>query len=386
MTFEMLSPCHFGLESVLKKEIYDLGYEPSEVTDGRVFFTGDAEAVCRANINLRTAERVLISVGRFSAKTFEELFEGVKALPWEQYLPKDARFWVKKASSIKSALFSPSDIQSIVKKAIVERLKGIYHLTWFEETGADYPIRVFLYKDEVTVALDTSGDSLHKRGYRPAVGKAPISETLAAALLMLTPWKPERVLLDPFCGSGTFPIEAAMMAARIAPGVGRAFTAEAWTNLIEKKQWYEAVSEAEEEKDLFVRTDIQGYDIDGTVVSLARENASRAGVEKLIHFQQRDVADLRHPRSYGFLITNPPYGERISEREELPVLYGTLGEVYRKLDRWSMYVITSFPDAERYIGRKADKNRKIYNGMIRTYFYQFMGPKPLKRQEKNASD
>ena len=386
MTFEMLAPCHFGLEAVLKKEIYELGYEPSEVTDGRVFFTGDAEAVCRANLNLRTAERVLISAGRFSAKTFDELFEQVKALPWEQFLPKDARFWVKKASSVKSALFSPSDIQSIVKKAIVERLKSVYHISWFEETGADYPIRVFLYKDEVTVALDTSGDSLHKRGYRPAAGKAPISETLAAALLMLTPWKPDRILLDPFCGSGTFPIEAAMMAARIAPGVGREFTAEAWTNLIAKKQWYEAVSEAEEGKDLSVKTDIQGYDIDAAVVSIARENASRAGVGKLIHFQQRDVADLRHPKSYGFLITNPPYGERIAEREELPALYRTLGEVYQKLDRWSMYVITSFEDAERYIGRKADKNRKIYNGMIRTYFYQFMGPKPSKRQEKHASD
>lgn len=379
-TYDLLTPCHFGLEAVLKKEVYELGYEPSEVSDGRVVFRGDAEAVCRANINLRTAERVLLRVGKFTAQTFDELFENVKALPWESYLPKDARFWVKKASSVKSKLFSPSDIQSIVKKAIVERLKGVYHTEWFSETGSSYPIRVFLLKDEVTVALDTTGESLHKRGYRPAAGKAPISETLAAALLLLTPWRADRILVDPFCGSGTLPIEAAMLAAHIAPGAGREFLSEGWENLIEKKLWYEAVTEANELVDTNILTDIQGYDIDAGVVAIARENARRAGVEKLIHFQQRPVQELHHPKKYGFLVTNPPYGERIEDREALPELYRAIGEAYRGLDSWSLYLITSYDDAERYIGRKADKNRKIYNGMIRTYFYQFMGPKPPKKK------
>ena len=382
-TFDLLAPCHFGLEAVLKREIFDLGYEPSEVTDGRVVFPGDAEAVCRANVNLRTAERVLLRVGAFRAETFDELFEKTKALPWERFLPKDAKFWVKKASSIKSRLFSPSDIQSIVKKAVVERLKVIYHTEWFEETGVSYPIRVFILKDEVTVTLDTTGESLHKRGYRPAVGKAPISETLAAALLMLTPWKADRILVDPFCGSGTFLIEAAMMAAHIAPGASREFLAEGWTNFIEKKQWYEAVEEAEDLVNVSIDTDIQGYDIDGSVVALARENAARAGVERLIHFQERAVDNLSHAKSYGFLVTNPPYGERLEEKEALPELYRQLGEAYRRLDRWSMYVITSYADAERFIGRKADKNRKIYNGMIETRFYQFLGEKPPKRKKED---
>ena len=378
-TFDLIAPCHFGLEAVLRREIYDLGYDPSEVTDGRIVFKGDAEAVCRANINLRTAERILLRVGHFHAETFDELFEHVRALPWEEFLPKDASFWVKKASSVKSRLFSPSDIQSIVKKAIVERLKDAYHIEWFEEDGEAYPIRVFLLKDEVTVALDTTGDSLHKRGYRTEAGAAPISETLAAALIKLTPWKPGRILVDPFCGSGTFPIEAAMMAANMAPGALRSFLAEKWTNLIPGKLWQEAAAEAEEQVDLSVTTDIQGYDIDGNVVALARENARRAGVEKLIHFQKRDARELSHPKKYGFIITNPPYGERLSEKEKMPELYRMIGEACRNLPTWSVYLITSYEDAERYIGRRADKNRKIYNGMIRTCFYQFEGPKPPKR-------
>ena len=379
-TFELISPCHFGLESVLKREIYELGYEIDRVEDGRITFIGDEEAICRANIFLRTAERVLIQVGRFHAETFEELFQGIKAIPWETYIPKDGKFWVKKASSIKSKLFSSSDIQSIAKKAMVERLKQHYHTEWFPEDGAAYPVRIFLLKDEVMVTLDTSGDSLHKRGYRTMTSKAPITETLAASLLMLTPWRPDRILVDPFCGSGTFPIEAAMIAANIAPGMNREFTAESWTNLIDRKMWYECVKEAEEMIDHDVQADIQGYDIDADVVKAARENAKRAGVEHLIHFQQRPVAELHHPKKYGFIVTNPPYGERLEEKADLPELYGQIGEAYRGLDSWSMYLITSYEDAERYIGRKADKNRKIYNGMLKTYFYQFLGPKPPKRR------
>lgn len=381
-TFDLLVPCHFGLEAVLKREIYDLGYEITKVEDGRVTFEGDEEAICRANIFLRTAERVMIQVGRFKATTFEELFQGIKNLPWEEYIPEDGKFWVKKASSINSKLFSPSDIQSIAKKAMVERMKQKYHKEWFKEDGAAYPVRIFLLKDEVTVALDTSGDSLHKRGYRTMTSKAPLTETLAASLIMLTPWRKDRILVDPFCGSGTFPIEAAMIAANIAPGMNRDFTAEEWTNLIDRKLWYECVKEAEDMIDTTVKVDIQGYDIDGDVIKAARENAKRAGVEHMIHFQQRAVADLSHPKKYGFIITNPPYGERLEDKADLPALYTQIGQAYQRLDSWSMFLITSYTDTEKYIGRKADKNRKIYNGMLKTYFYQFLGPKPPKKCNK----
>lgn len=377
---ELIAPCHFGLESVLKREIVDLGYEISKVEDGRVTFIGDAEAICRANIFLRTAERILLKTGEFKATTFDELFEKTKQLPWEEYIPSDGKFWVTKASSVKSKLFSPSDIQSIMKKAMVERLKEKYHIEWFREEGASYPVRVFLMKDIVTVGIDTSGVSLHKRGYRQLSSKAPITETLAAALIMLTPWKRDRILVDPFCGSGTFPIEAAMIAANIAPGMNRSFTAEEWINLIPRREWYDAVDEAESLIDTDVDVDIQGYDIDGEVIRSARKNAEDAGVDHLIHLQQRPVSELRHPKKYGFIITNPPYGERLEEKAALPKLYREFGESFRMLDSWSAYMITSYEDAERYFGRKADKNRKIYNGMIKTYFYQFMGPRPPKQK------
>lgn len=385
---ELVAPCHFGLEAVLKREIQDLGYEILQVEDGKVTFCGDENAVCRANIFLRTAERILLKVGKLKAVTFDELFEQVKDLPWEDYIPSDGKFWVAKASSVKSRLFSPSDIQSIVKKAIVERLKNIYHIEWFPETGTEYPIRISFMKDEALVCLDTTGLSLHKRGYRSMVSKAPIKETLAAALIMLTPWKKDRILVDPFCGSGTFPIEAAMIAANIAPGMNRSFTAEKWTNLLERKWWYQAVDEANDLVDDNIETDIQGYDIDGEIIKAARQNARDAGVEHLIHFQQRPLSQLSHPKKYGFLISNPPYGERLEEKSQLPGLYTEIGERFQNLDSWSMYLITSYEDAEKYIGRKADKNRKIYNGMLKTYFYQFSGPKPPKgnRQEGNAHE
>lgn len=377
--YELIAPCHFGLEAVLKKEIYELGYEITKVEDGRVTFEGDAEAICRANVFLRTAERVLLKAGQFHAETFEELFQGVRKIPWEEYIPADGKFWVAKASSIKSKLFSPSDIQSIVKKAMVERMRGHYHKKWFEESGASFPLRLFLMKDEVTVAIDTTGESLHKRGYRTLSGVAPISETLAAALIMLTPWQGDRIMVDPFCGSGTFPIEAAMMAANIAPGMNRRFTAEGWTDLIAQRQWQESAEEAEDLIHTDISADIQGYDIDGDVIKAARDNARRAGVEHLIHFQQRPLSSLSHPKKYGFLIGNPPYGERMQDKEMLPQLYAEIGEALKRLDSWSAYLITGYEDAERYIGRKADKNRKIYNGMLKTYFYQFLGPKPPKR-------
>lgn len=380
-----IAPCHFGLEAVLKKEVWDLGYDVVKVEDGKVFFEGDAEAGARANVFLRTAERVLLQVGSFTAKTWDELFEGTKALPWEDFLPVDARFWVAKAASVKSALFSPTDIQSVMKKAVVERLKGRYHLNTFPESGASYPIRVVIMKDEVTAAIDLSGDSLHKRGYRKLVSRAPITETLAAALLMLTPWKAGRILVDPFCGSGTFPIEAALIAANIAPGMNRNFTAEAWKNLIPEKIWSEVKEEARDLVRLPEDCDIQGYDLDAESVAAARDNARAAGVGNFIHFQQRDVAALSHPKKYGFIVTNPPYGERLEEKAALPALYRTFGERFRALDSWSAYVITAYKDAERDMGLKAAKNRKIYNGMMKTYFYEFPGPKPPRRKPEEET-
>ncbi len=380
--FEFISPCHFGMEAVLKREINDLGCDIVRVEDGRVTFSGGAGTVCRANIHLRTTERVLLKAGEFHAETFDELFEAVKAIPWENYLPADARFWVAKASSIKSKLFSPSDIQSIVKKAIVERLKQSYGISWFQETGAAYPLRVFLNKDEVTVGLDTSGDSLHKRGYRILSSRAPLTETLAAAIILLTPWKADRILVDPFCGSGTIPIEAAMISARMAPGLRREFRAQDWTNLIAPRLWEDAREEAWDQVDPSVETRIQGFDIDGEIVRAARENAKRAGVDGLIHFQQREVSGLSHPKKYGFIITNPPYGERMEEREALPEIYRQMGEAFAGLPSWSEYILSAYEDTERYIGRSADKKRKIYNGMLQTTLYQYFGPKPPKRERK----
>lgn len=378
--YELIAPCHFGLESVLKKEIIDLGYDVSLVEDGRITFLGDEEAVARANIGLRTAERILIKVGQFTAVTYDELFEGTKALPWEDYIPVDGRFNVVKAASIKSALFSPSDIQSIMKKAMVERLKSVYNISWFSEDGEDFPVRVTLMKDVVTVGLDTTGVSLHKRGYRKLVSKAPIAENLAAALIMLTPWRKDRILVDPFCGSGTIPIEAAMMAANMAPGMNRDFTAMNWDGIVAGKVWKDAFDEARDEVCMPDSIDIQGYDLDKNMIETARANARLQGVEKLIHFQARDVKDLSHPKRYGFIITNPPYGERLEEKEALGGLYGILGERYRALDDWSMFVITSYDKAEEALKLKADKNRKIYNGMLKTYYYSFMGKKPEKRK------
>ncbi len=383
--YTFIAPCHFGLEAVLKREIYDLGYDIVKVEDGKVFFEGDAQAGARANIFLRTAERVLLQAGSFKAATWDELFEGTKAVPWEEFLPVDARFWVAKASSVKSALFSPTDIQAVMKKAIVERLKSVYHLNIFPESGAAYPIRVVIMKDEVTAAIDLSGDSLHKRGYRRLVSKAPITETLAAALLMLTPWRKGRILVDPFCGSGTFPIEAALIAAHIAPGMNRNFTAEGWENLIPARCFEEAREEARELVRFPEACDIQGYDADGEIIKAARENARAAGVDRLIHFQQRDVAALSHPKKFGFVVTNPPYGERLEDKAALPELYRVFGERLKALDAWSAYVITAYRNAERDMGMRAAKNRKIYNGMMKTYFYEFPGPKPPRRKSEEEA-
>lgn len=378
--YELFAPCHFGLEAVLKREIIDLGYEVTEVVDGRVSFEGDEEAIARCNVFLRTTERVMLKVGSFKAVTFDELFEKTKALPWENFIPKDGKFWVKKASSIKSKLFSPSDIQRIVKKAIVDRLSGKYNILRFPEDGSEYPIRITILKDEVTVGLDTSGESLHKRGYRRLTVKAPITETLAAALISLTPWKKDRLLIDPFCGSGTIPIEAALIGLNIAPGMKRDFQAMAWDNILPKSLFKEAKKEAEDLIDRETKLSIQGYDLDTSALDAARGNLSFAGLEGNIHFQQRDMRDISSAKKYGFIITNPPYGERLEEKEAMPKLYREMGKAFQKLDEWSYYIITGFEDAPKYFGRKPDKNRKIYNGMMKTYFYSYQGAKPPRQR------
>ena len=388
MKYDLIAPCHFGLEACTKKEILGLGMEILEVSDGKVLFAGDERAVCRSNIFLRTTERILIRVCELEARSWEELFEAVYAVNWEDYLPWNGRFWVAKAASVKSKLFSPRDFQTIIQKAIVRRLQKAYGREGerLPMDGPAYALRVSAYKDRITIGLDTSGDSLHKRGYRKFTVKAPITETLAAALIMLTPWSRDRILVDPFCGSGTFCIEAAMMAAGIAPGMERNFAATSWKNLIEKKLWYEAYDEAREIRaeglrNLGDRTDIQGYDIDEEALRAARENAALAGVSGLIHFQKRDVAELSHPKKYGFIITNPPYGERLEDKADLPPVYRALGERFAALDDWSMYLITAYENAEKDIGRKAERNRKIYNGMMKTYFYSYPGRKPPKLKE-----
>lgn len=377
--YEIIVPCHFGVEAVLKNEIIELGYEIASVEDGRVSFYGDEDAVCYGNIHLRTGERLLIKVCSFEAKTFEALFEQTKNLPWEDFIPLTGKFWVAKAASVKSQLFSPTDIQSIVKKAIVERMKVKYNVSWFEESGESYPLRVFIKKDIVTIGLDTTGVSLHKRGYRKLTAKAPIAENLAAALIMLTPWSRDRILIDPFCGSGTIPIEAALIGANMAPGMNREFLSQQWTQNVDQSLWKDCFEEARDNVLHDVDMDIQAYDIDEEMVYIAKENAKLAGVDHLIHFQKRAVADLSHAKKYGFIITNPPYGERLEDKEELIHLYRMLGERYFALSDWSMYMISSYEQAEDAIGRKADKNRKIYNGMIKTYYYQYLGKKPPRR-------
>ena len=373
---ELIAPCHWGMEAVLKREITDLGYEISRVKDGKVTFFGDARAVADANIFLRTADRILWKVGEIRAETFEELFEGTKAIPWERWIPANGKFWVTKATSVKSRLFSAPDIQSIMKKAMVERMKQHYGISCFPEDGASYPVRVTILKDVATICLDTTGVPLHKRGYRKMTVKAPVSETLAAGILLLTPWRRDRILVDPFCGSGTFPIEAAMIGANMAPGMKRSFMAQTWKELVPASCWRQAFEEARDLVQPEGKMDIQGYDIDPLAVKAALENSRAAGTDRWIHFQQRPVSQLAHSGRYGFLVTNPPYGERLEEKEALPGLYRQLGERFAALDGWSLYLLTAYEDAERYIGRKANKNRKIYNGMLRTYLYQFLGPKP----------
>ncbi|CCO08122.1 THUMP domain-containing class I SAM-dependent RNA methyltransferase [Desulforamulus hydrothermalis] len=372
-SIELIATATFGLESVVAYEVKKLGYEVS-VDNGKVTFAGDANAICRANLWLRSADRVLVKMGQFKATTFEELFQQTRALPWPDWLPADACFPVE-GKSVKSRLHSVPDCQAIVKKAIVEKMKQTYKKEWFPENGPRYTVEVALLKDVATLTLDTSGVGLHKRGYRKLSSQAPLKETLAAGLLSIARWYPDRPLLDPFCGSGTIPIEAALMARNIAPGIGRQFAAEAWP-VIPKELWVNARKEALEQEKRELKLRLYGTDIDDQVLSLARYHAREAGVEDAVHFQRIPVAKVRSKQKYGFIVTNPPYGQRLGEAPEIEQLTRQLGETYRTLDTWSCFVISSFDQFERFFGRPADKKRKLYNGRVECQYYQYFGPRP----------
>lgn len=375
---ELIATTGFGLEAVVGRELRQLGYDKHSTQDGRISFTGDEAAICRTNLWLRSAERVLVKVGEFEARDFGALFDRTTALPWEEWIPADAEFPVQ-GKSIRSQLHSVPDCQAIVKKAIVERLKRTYRKEWFPEDGPKYAVEVALNKDQVTLTLDTSGTGLHKRGYRKLTGVAPLRETTAAALVQLSFWNRERTLVDPCCGTGTIPVEAAMIAANRAPGLERTFAAEKWPR-VPKQMWDEARTEA---RDRIIAEPldmpIQGTDIDAEVLSLARYHAKQAGVESSIHFQQQAMNDFRTSRHYGCVITNPPWGERMGDEEESAKLYREMSSVLRQHETWSIYILTAASDFETVYGRRADRRRKLYNGRIACTYYQFQGPRPPRR-------
>ncbi|MGE5392081.1 MAG: THUMP domain-containing class I SAM-dependent RNA methyltransferase [Deltaproteobacteria bacterium] len=377
---ELIATSSFGLEAIVAREVKNLGYEDIVVENARVSFKADLPAICRANLWLRTADRVLVKMGEFKATTFTELFDRTRALPWTDWIPSDASFPVQ-GKSIKSGLFSVPDCQAIVKKAVVESLKERYHKNWFEETGPRYNIEVALLKDTATLTLDTSGAGLHKRGYRKLSATAPLKETLAAAMIDLSRWHPDRLFMDPFCGSGTLPIEAALIAMNQAPGLKREFAAEKWP-LIPIRLWREARREANDliRRDLPLK--IRGSDIDPAVLSLARYHAKQAGVEDKIHFQQMAFDQVQTKEKYGFMVCNPPYGQRLEDIPTVERLYRDMGGIFRKnFDTWSFYVLTQHKDFERLLRRPADKKRKLYNGRLECHYYQFYGPKPPRREQ-----
>ncbi|HOV26527.1 MAG TPA: class I SAM-dependent RNA methyltransferase [Pseudobacteroides sp.] len=372
----LIATSAFGIEAVVGRELKHLGYDDQYIENSKVTFSGDVEAIARTNLWLRTADRILLKMGEFNALTFDDLFEKTKALPWHEWIPKNAHFPVE-GKSINSKLFSVPDCQAIVKKAVVEKLKEKYKVSWFDETGPTYKIEVALLKDMATLTIDTSGAGLHKRGYRKLVAHAPLKETLASAMLLISRWKHDRVLIDPFCGSGTIPIEAALIAKNIAPGLKRDFISEKWGN-ISPSIWNKAREEAH---DLIINDRelrISGSDIDDEVMSLARYHAKQAGVENDIHLQRLAVADIKSRYKYGFIICNPPYGERIGESKEVEKLYRQMGQVFKQFDTWSYYILTSHPEFEKLFGSRANKKRKLYNGKIQCNYYQFYGPPPPK--------
>jgi putative N6-adenine-specific DNA methylase len=372
----------FGLESVVKREIADLGFETDGVENGRVYFHGGTDAIPKANLWLRCADRVLLIMGQFKAVTFDELFEQTKALPWEDWIPEDGYFPAAKITSVKSTLFSKSDGQRIVKKAVVERMKSVYKQDWFKEEGAQYPIHIQILKDEVTLSIDTSGSGLNRRGYRQYANGAPLKETMAAALVLLSRWQPERFFLDPLCGSGTIVIEAAMIGKNIAPGLRRHFVSEAW-EAVGTKAWDLARLEAEQAVNT-KKFKILGSDIDPKALKQARTNAELAGVSDVVSFQRMPVQKVATKRHYGVVVTNPPYGERLCNDVQVQKLYREMGQTFGKLEDWSFFILSGYPDFEKYFGQKATKNRKLYNSMIKTYLYQYFGPLPPRHYRREA--
>lgn len=371
---QLIATAAFGLEAVVAREVKALGYQEVAVENGKVTFQGDLSAICRGNLWLRSADRVLVKLGEFKALTFDELFEKTKALPWEQWIPEDGEFPVE-GKSVRSKLSSVPDCQAIVKKAVVEKLKAKYKREWFEETAAKYRIEVALLNDMATLTIDTSGAGLHKRGYRTLSNRAPLKETLAAGLIQLSYWNADRVLIDPFCGSGTIPIEAALIGKNIAPGINRNFASEEWP-VIPREHWREARRETHDLAMFDRPLRIYGSDIDGEVLKLARYHIEEAQLETDIHVQKLSVAELRSRFDYGCIICNPPYGERLGEQREVAALYRKMGEVFSKLDTWSHYIITSHPEFESLYGKKAGRRRKLYNGRIECTYYQYPGPRP----------
>jgi putative N6-adenine-specific DNA methylase len=374
---ELIATTTFGLEAVVKREIETLGFEIKEVENGRVTFYSDFQGIAKANLWLRCADRVLWKFGEFKALTFDELFEQTLALPWSDFIPKDGKFTVL-GQSLKSKLFSISDSQAIVKKAIVENMKDKYHIDWFKETGSEYTVKVSLLNDIATLTIDTSGQALHKRSYRVQPVTAPIKETLAAALVYLSFWSPDRILQDPFCGSGTILIEAAMMGRNIAPGLQRDFASKHW-EFLDENLWRDEIRKAYQAIDYDVMMDLRGSDLDESSVKAAIENADEAGVLDTIEFDHSNFKYAKYEGDYGILITNPPYGSRLSANENLEGLYEEMKKIFRRLKTWSKYVITDEEKLEKYLKMDADRKRILFNGQIKTTYYQFYGPHPKQK-------
>ncbi|EJP6471182.1 class I SAM-dependent RNA methyltransferase [Clostridium botulinum] len=376
MEYTLIATATFGLEKVVANELKELGYDDLKIENGKVTFVGDERDIVTCNMWLRTADRVLIKMAEFKAESFEELFQGTKAVSWGEYISEDGFMHVT-GKSIKSTLHSVPDCQSIVKKAVIEAMKREYVKDWFSEDGAEYKIEVGILKDIVTLTLDTSGSGLHKRGYRENAGEAPLKETLAAALVLLSKWEPSRIFADPMCGSGTIAIEAALIGKNIAPGLNRSFAAEQW-DIIPINMWEEVRRHA---RNSINKEDfrILASDIDGRVLKTARDNAEKAGVSNYIAFQKMPMEDFKSRKKYGVIITNPPYGERLNTLKEVEKLYKNLGVVYSELQDWSCFILTSYEGFEKIFGKKSDKNRKLYNGRLKCYYYQYIGLEPPKK-------
>lgn len=376
MVYEIIATTTFGIESIAALELKNLGYDNLKVENGRVIFSGTEEDIAKCNMWLRTADRILIRMGYFKAQTFEELFQGTKAIEWGDFIPQNGFMHIL-GKSVKSTLFSVSDCQAIVKKAVVEAMKRKYKIDWFEEDGPEYKIEISLLKDMAELTIDTSGTALHKRGYREIAGEAPLKETLAAALVLLSRWQPSRILSDPLCGSGTIPIEAALIGKNIAPGINREFAGEVWPNF-NKSIWDRVRDEARSS----INNEefrILASDINGSILRTARENALKAGVSDLIAFQKLDVKDFSSQKKYGCIICNPPYGERLGEKKQVEELYKAMGKVFLNLNEWSYFILTSYDEFQNLFGRKADKNRKLYNGRIQCYYYEYFGELPPRK-------